>query len=88
MAEMSDHGPKKLPPRLQPAAGSELPKTLREAYAETLRAAEVEYREAQAALAKDDSNEARARYARALAEYDKLSAQFPFIAAGAGDTEV
>ncbi len=80
--------PKPLPLRLQSPIGSPLPRTLREAYAEALRAAEVEFRGAQDALRADDSNEARARYARALAEYDKLQGQFPFIAAGAGDVEV
>ena len=50
-----------------------MPKTLSEAYAEALRAAELEYRTAQAALATDDSNEARARYAVALAAYDTES---------------
>ncbi len=76
------------PPRLQGVAGGPLPRTLRETYAEALKSAELEYRAAQAALGGDDSDQARARYARALAEYDKLQAQFPFIAAGAGDVEV
>ena len=80
--------PKPLPPRLQSPIGGPLPTTLREAYAEALKMAEVEYRAAQAAFTADDSDTARARYARALAEYDKLQAQFPFIAAGAGDVEV
>lgn len=75
-----------LPPRLQGTAAQSLPKTLREVYAEALKAAELEYRTAQAAL--DDSDAARARYARALAECDKLQAQFPFVASGAGDVEV
>lgn len=78
----------RLPLRLKAPAWFPLPKTLRAAFAEALRAAEVEYREAQAALFRDDSNEARARYARVLAEHDKLSALFPFVADGAGDTEV
>ncbi len=79
---------KPLPPRLQVPAGGPLPRTLREVYAEALKAAEFEYRMAQSELDLDDSNAARARYARALAEYDKLQAQFPFVAAGAGDVEV
>ncbi len=77
-----------LPPRLQTTAAQQLPRTRREIYAEALKAAELEYRTAQDALKTDDSNEARARYARALAEYDKLQGQFPFVAAGAGDVEV
>lgn len=72
----------------QPPAGAELPRTLREVYADTLGAAERELQAAQLAVRADDSNENRARYARALAEHDKLSSQFPFVAAGAGDTEV
>lgn len=60
--------------------------TPRETYAEALKAAELEYRTAQAALTGGDEA-ARARYARALAEYDKLQAQFPFVAAGAADAE-
>lgn len=79
---------KPLPPRLQVPIGSPLPSTLKASYAETLRRAELEYRLAQIALRGDDSSEARARYAMALANLDKLSAQFPFVAAGAGDVEV
>lgn len=78
---------KPIPP-FQAPAGGQLPRTHREVYAEALKAAELELRAAQAAVGTDDSNENRARYARALAENDKLSAQFPFIAAGAGDVEV
>lgn len=78
---------KPIPPYQAPAGGP-LPRTLRETYAEALRLAEVELRAAQAAVAATGSDEDRARYARALAEHDKLSAQFPFVAAGAGDTEV
>ncbi len=77
--------PKPLPPRLQvPAdqipAKHALPLPLREVYAEALKAAELEYRTAQAS---GDP----ARYARALAEYDRLQAAFPFVAAGSGDVE-
>lgn len=64
-----------------------LPMTPREAYAAALESAEVEYRTAQAALALDDSNQARGRYARALYDYDRLSAMFPFVAAGAADVK-
>lgn len=78
---------KPIPP-FQPPAGGELPRTHREVYAEALKAAELELRAAQAAVRANDSNENRARYARALAENDKLAAQFPFVAAGAGDVEV
>lgn len=79
---------KPLPPRLQGTADMSLPHTLREAYAEVLKAAELEYRTAQAALATDGSDDARARYARALAEFDKLQAQFPLVPRGAGDEEM
>lgn len=79
--------PQPLPPRLQHPIGA-MPTTLRAAYAEALKAAELEYRTAQTALHTDDSDAARARYALALAEYDRLQAQFPFVAAGSGDVEV
>ena len=62
------------------------PRTHRETYAEALKAAELEFRTAQAAL--DGSSESHARYAKALAEYDALQGAFPFVAAGAGDEEV
>ncbi len=71
---------KPLPPRLQVPADHPLPLTLREVYAAALKAAELEYRTAQAS---GDP----ARYALALATYDKLQSQFPFIAAGSGDVE-
>jgi len=48
----------------------------------------VEFRTAQKAFERDDSNEARARYAKALADYDALQGMFPFIAAGLGDEVV
>jgi hypothetical protein len=73
---------------LQQPISWKLPRTLREAYAETLNLAEREYRDAQTALGPDDSDATRALYARALAEYDKLQAVFPFVAAGSGDVEV
>jgi hypothetical protein len=50
----------------------------KESYAEALKLAEREYREAQAAVGKDDSNENRARYARALYEYQQLERMLPF----------
>ncbi len=62
-----------------------LPKMQREAYAESLKAAELEYRTAQMALHTDDSDAARARYARALAVYETIQAQLPLILAGSGD---
>jgi hypothetical protein len=40
--------------------------------------AEREYRAAQAVVGKDDSNENRARYARALYEYQQLQRMLPF----------
>jgi hypothetical protein len=64
-----------------------LPRTLKETYAEALMHAEREYRAAQEAVKADDSNENRARYARALCGYDLLQGMFPFVAAGAGDAE-
>ncbi len=66
--------------------GGLLPRTLREVYAEALKAAELEYRTAQLAL--DGTDAAQQRYTRALVEYDKLQGQFPFVAAGQGDVEV
>lgn len=78
---------KPLPPRLQHPAGA-MPQLLREVYADALKLAELEYRTAQAALAENSDDAARSRYARALADYDRLQAQFPFVAAGLGDIEV
>lgn len=72
---------KPLPQRLQSPLAERLPSTRQQAYAEALKAAELEFRTAQTA---GDP----ARYARALAEYDKLQAMFPFVAAGAGDEQV
>ncbi|MEN9796429.1 MAG: hypothetical protein RL653_125 [Pseudomonadota bacterium] len=63
--------PLKRPPLFQLPAGWPLPKISREAFAD--------------ALARNDSNENRARYARALAFYDELQGAFPFVAAGLGD---
>ena len=78
---------KRPPPPPQFPRGAKLPRTLKETYAEALRAAETTFRETQAALARDDSNENRARYAKALYDYDGLQAAFPFIAAGSGDAQ-
>ena len=50
-----------------------------------LKRAEREYRNAQVAVGEDDSNENRARYSRALYEYDQLQDMFPFVRAGACD---
>ena len=55
------------PRTLQVPASWPTPQTHRATYAEALKAAELEYRTAQMALHSDDSNEARARYALALA---------------------
>ena len=80
--------PAKPPPGIfQPPTGAELPKSLRETYAEALKAAERELREAQGALSVDDGDDARARYARALMNYDVLQGSFPFVAAGACDAQ-
>lgn len=75
------------PSTLQVPIGSSAPASTREVYAEALKVAEREYREAQAALEHDDSDAARARYAQALAKYDRLQGMFPFVAAGAGDVQ-
>lgn len=75
------------PTTLQIPPGSPIVASGREAYARALEAAEREYREAQAALQRDDSDAARARYAKALADYDHLQGMFPFVAAGAGDVQ-
>ena len=76
------------PPLLQrPISQDDLPRTLKETYAEALACAEREYREAQQALARDDSDAARARYATALFDYDQIQAMFPFLAAGLGDAQ-
>ncbi len=72
---------------MQLPVGSALPLTSRVAYAEALKRAELELREAQAAVSGDDSNENRERYARAVFEHDQLSGMFPFVAAGLGDEE-
>lgn len=61
---------------------------MREAYAEALASAERAFRDAQESLQVDSSDDARKCYAKALAEYDKLQAQFPFVSAGVGDDEV
>lgn len=78
---------KTMPPFQYPA-GTVAPSTRKAAYAEALKDAELEFRTAQRALNTDDSNEARARYAKALAHYDALQGMFPFIASGLGDEVV
>lgn len=74
-----------LPKQVSP--GQDVPRLLRETYAEALLQAERAFRESQAVLAADDSDENRARYARALYNYDQLQGMFPFVAAGRGDAE-
>lgn len=54
---------------------------LRAALAEAFRLAELDFRRAQQSLATDSSDEARSRYARALANYDRLQAMFQWLAA-------
>lgn len=80
--------PKRLLPPLQVPVGSPLPRTYREMFAEKMMDAERELRAAQDAVRADDSDENRARYAKALGVQNELEAMFPFIAAGAGDEEV
>ena len=80
--------PKKLPPAFQDEAGrGPCPKTLRETYAEFLKGVEREYRIAQATVAAHDSDANRARYAKAMRDYDALKGMFPFVAAGLGDVQ-
>lgn len=64
---------------------SGVPRTNKEVYAEALRLAWLEFCSAQEALKTDDTNEARARYAQALNDFDRLSAAFPFVSAGVTD---
>lgn len=51
----------------------------KEALAAAMLGAERELRLAQAALARDDSNAARARYAKARAECQRLEAALPMV---------
>ena len=71
----------------QAPTGGELPRTLRETYAEALKDAEREHRAAQAAMLAYEPG-AQERYARPLYDYDRLQGMFPFVAAGAGDENV
>jgi hypothetical protein len=73
------------PRALQVSADWPTPRTHRETYAEALKAAELEFRTAQAGL--DGTDASKARYAKALATYDSLQGAFPFVAAGAGDED-
>ena len=70
---------------LQVTASWPTPRTHRETFAEVLKAAELEFRTAQAGL--DGTDASKARYAVALASYDRLQGAFPFVAAGAGDED-
>jgi hypothetical protein len=76
---------KALPPQLHSPFAAPIPRIIREAHADALKVATREFLTAQAALADDDSEAARARHARALGEYERLRAQLAFIAAGARD---
>lgn len=87
MASMPKRALETTPTPLQAEAGGPLPRTLRETYAEALKKLERELRDSQAALASDDSEANRARYARALFEFDQVAGMFPFVAAGAGDAQ-
>ena len=75
----------KNPRALQVPASWPTPQTHRATYAEALKAAELEFRTAQAGL--DGTDASRTRYAVALATYDRLQSAFPFVAAGAGDED-
>lgn len=70
-----------------PIDSGELPKTLKETFAEKMMLAHRELVHAQRAVQTDDSDENRARYAKALYDYDQLQGMFPFVAAGAGDVQ-
>lgn len=71
----------------QPPVGWPLPTTNREEFARLLGLAEAEMQAAQQALAADDSDASRHRYALAVAMYDRAQALFPFAAAGWTDTQ-
>lgn len=71
----------------QPPVGWPLPTTNREEFARLLGMAEAELQAAQRALAADDSDANRHRYAHALAIYDRVQGLFPFAAAGWTDVE-
>ena len=78
---------KKIPPPLQMPIGGLLPRTYRESYAAALQAAGCSTAPLKPLLATDDSTklgtDTRSRW-----PYDKIHAQFPFIAAGIGDEVV
>lgn len=74
-------------PLPQPPVGWPLPTTNREEFARLLGLMEAEMQAAQQALAADDSDANRYRYAHALAMYDRVQALFPFAAAGWTDTQ-
>lgn len=74
-------------PLSQPPVGWPLPTTNREEFARLMGMAEAEMQAAQAALAADDSDANRHRYAHAVAMYDRVQALFPFAAAGLTDVE-
>lgn len=71
----------------QPPVGWPLPTTNREEFARLLGMAEAELQAAQRALAADDSDANRHRYALALVTYDRVQGLFPFAAAGWTDVE-
>jgi hypothetical protein len=58
-------------------------RTARAAYADMLERAHRELHNARLAL--DDTDEARARYAQALATYDQVQGMFPFTAGEGGN---
>lgn len=72
---------------LQAPRGGQLPQTNKETYAEALKLAQRELHEAKAALQAGDCDATRARYARALYDFDRLQAMFPFVLAGGTDVQ-
>jgi hypothetical protein len=70
----------KPPPLLQPIVDLDPGRrTPSEAYAAALKLVERECNEAQAAVGRDDSDENRARCARALYEQQQLKRMLPFV---------
>jgi hypothetical protein len=72
-------------PLQRPSGAARLPRTVKEIYAEALKRVERELREAQEAVQRDDSEANQTRYCKALFEFDRLQATFPFLAAGFTD---
>jgi hypothetical protein len=72
-------------PLQQPIGSGPLPRPVKEIYAEALKRLERELRDAREAVERDDSEANQTRYCKALFEFDRLQATFPFLAAGFTD---